>query len=38
MRQFRASDERINKVENHAAAAPLYFMWYNFGQIHRCRE
>jgi hypothetical protein len=23
------------KVENHAAAVALYFMWYNFGRVHQ---
>ena len=24
-----------NKVENHAAAVALYFMYYNFGRVHQ---
>jgi hypothetical protein len=23
------------KVENHAAAVALYFMWYSFGRVHQ---
>lgn len=23
------------KIENHAAAVALYFMWYNFGRMHQ---
>ena len=23
------------KLENHAAAVALYFMWYNFGRVHQ---
>jgi IS1 family transposase len=34
MRRFtRLTDAFSKKVENHAAAVALYFMWYNFGRI-----
>jgi hypothetical protein len=23
------------KIENHAAAVAVYFMWYNFGRVHQ---
>lgn len=26
---------RSKKVENHAAAVALYFMYYNFGRVHQ---
>ena len=30
-----ATNAFSNKVENHAAAIALYFMYYNFGRIHQ---
>jgi IS1 family transposase len=36
MRRFtRLTNAFSKKVENHAAAIALYFMWYNFGRIHQ---
>jgi IS1 family transposase len=36
MRRFtRLTNAFSKKVENHAAAVALHFMWYNFGRIHR---
>ena len=36
MRRFtRLTNAFSKKVENHAAAVALYFMWYNFGRIHQ---
>jgi IS1 transposase len=36
MRRFtRLTNAFSKKVENHAAAIALYFMYYNFGRIHR---
>jgi IS1 family transposase len=36
MRQFtRLTNAFSKKVENHAAAIALYFMYYNFGRIHQ---
>jgi hypothetical protein len=30
-----SAQRRSKKVENHAAAIALYFMWYNFGRVHQ---
>jgi hypothetical protein len=36
MRRFRGVTNAFGKkVENHAAATALYFMFYNFGRIHQ---
>jgi len=36
MRRFtRLTNAFSKKVENHAAAIALYFMWYNFGRVHQ---
>lgn len=36
MRRFtRLTNGFSRKVENHAAAVALYFMWYNFGRVHQ---
>ena len=36
MRRFtRLTNAFSKKIENHAAAIGLYFMWYNFGRIHQ---
>jgi IS1 family transposase len=36
MRRFtRLTNAFSKKVENHAAAIALYFMWYNFGRLNR---
>jgi hypothetical protein len=36
MRRFtRLTNAFSKKVENHAAAIALYFMYYNFGRIHQ---
>ena len=36
MRRFtRLTNAFSKKVENHAAAVALYFMYYNFGRIHQ---
>jgi hypothetical protein len=36
MRRFtRLTNAFSKKVENHAAAVGLYFMWYNFGRVHQ---
>lgn len=36
MRRFtRLTNAFSKKIENHAAAVGLYFMWYNFGRIHQ---
>lgn len=36
MRRFtRLTNAFSKKLENHAAAVALYFMWYNFGRIHQ---
>jgi hypothetical protein len=36
MRRFtRLTNAFSKKVENHAAAVALYFMYYNFGRVHR---
>jgi len=36
MRRFtRLTNGFSKKVENHAAAVALYFMWYNFGRVHQ---
>lgn len=36
MRRFtRLTNAFSTKVENHAAAVALYFMWYNFGRVHQ---
>ena len=36
MRRFtRLANPFSKKVENHAAAVALYFMYYNFGRIHQ---
>ena len=36
MRPFtRLTNAFSKKVENHAAAIALYFMYYNFGRIHQ---
>ncbi len=36
MRRFtRLTNGFSKKLENHAAAVALYFMWYNFGRIHQ---
>jgi IS1 family transposase len=31
----RLTNAFSKKVENHAAAVALYFMWYNFGRVHQ---
>jgi len=36
MRRFtRLTNAFSKKLENHAAAVALYFMWYNFGRVHQ---
>ncbi len=36
MRRFtRLTNAFSKKIENHAAAVALYFMWYNFGRVHQ---
>ncbi len=36
MRRFtRLTNAFSKKVENHAAAIALHFMWYNFGRVHQ---
>jgi hypothetical protein len=36
MRRFtRLTNTFSKKVENHAAAIALYFMYYNFGRVHQ---
>jgi IS1 family transposase len=36
MRRFtRLTNAFSRKIENHAAAVALYFMWYNFGRVHQ---
>jgi hypothetical protein len=36
MRRFtRLTNALSNKLENHAAMVALYFMFYNFGRVHR---
>jgi hypothetical protein len=36
MRRFtRLTNAFSKKVENHAAAIALYFMYYNFGRVHQ---
>lgn len=36
MRRFtRLMNAFSKKVENHAAAVALYFMYYNFGRVHQ---
>lgn len=36
MRRFtRLTNAFSKKVENHAAAVSIHFMWYNFGRIHK---
>jgi IS1 family transposase len=36
MRRFtRMTNAFSKKVENHAAAVAIHFMWYNFGRIHK---
>jgi len=36
MRRFtRLTNGFSRKIENHAAAVALYFMWYNFGRVHQ---
>jgi hypothetical protein len=36
MRRFtRLSNAFSKKVENHAHAVALHFMWYNFGRVHK---
>jgi len=36
MRRFtRLTNAFSKKIENHAAAIGLYFMWYNFGRVHQ---
>jgi IS1 family transposase len=36
MRRFtRLTNAFSKKVENHAAAVALHFMWYNFGRVHQ---
>ena len=36
MRRFtRLTNAFSKKLEDHAAAVALYFMWYNFGRIHQ---
>src|SRR4051812_26887445 len=36
MRRFtRLTNGFSKKIENHAAAVSLYFMWYNFGRKHQ---
>ena len=35
MRRFtRLTNAHSKKVENHAHAIALHFMWYNFGRLH----
>jgi hypothetical protein len=35
MRRFtRLTNAFSKKLENHAAAVALYFMWYNFRHVH----
>jgi hypothetical protein len=36
MRRFtRLTNAFSKKLENHAAAVALYFMWYNFSRVHQ---
>lgn len=36
MRRFtRLTNAFSKKLENHAAAVALHYMWYNFGRIHK---
>jgi hypothetical protein len=36
MRRFtRLTNAFSKKVENHAHAVALHFMWYNFGRVHK---
>jgi hypothetical protein len=36
MRRFtRLTNAFSRKIENHAAAVALYFMYYNFGRVHQ---
>ena len=36
MRRFtRLTNAFSKKIENHAAAVALYFMYYNFGRVHQ---
>jgi IS1 family transposase len=36
IRRFtRLTNAFSRKIENHAAAVSLYFMWYNFGRVHQ---
>ena len=36
MRRFtRLTNAFSKKVENHARAVALHFMWYNFGRVHK---
>ena len=36
IRRFtRLTNAFSRKLENHAAAVSLYFMWYNFGRVHQ---
>ena len=36
MRRFtRLTNPFSEKIENHAAAVELYFMYYNFGRVHQ---
>lgn len=36
MRRFaRLTNAFSKKIENHAAAVPLYFMYYNLGRVHQ---
>ena len=32
---FRLTNDFSRKVENHAAAVALYFMYFNFGRVHQ---
>ena len=35
MRRFTRLTTPSKKVENHAAAVALYFVYYNFGRVHQ---
>ena len=36
IRRFtRLTNAFSRKIENHAAAVSLYFLWYKFGRVHR---
>jgi hypothetical protein len=34
-RSARLTNAFSKKIENHAAAVALYFMYYNFGRVHQ---